>query len=208
MNVFSKSNLIKTFQNEKRRRWIRFSYVVTLFLLFLCSIFSSIHVNLNQEYTDFRHIVSYIYEYDQLPNNYIPKSQSGTIIGEDLFIYEVFNNYEERLPLGQSYISAYFDSTKTDPGAKRIVFSSTTVYYTEDHYLNFREVSKFEIYGFHDLSLFGFWFVLIGGIIVLTIFVNYNIVSIVIIKEDFKNDLRHIYMYVRRVKEKIYKKHK
>lgn len=70
-------------QSEKKRRILRLSFLFILFLLFISFLASSINVKENKEYGDFRHIVVYIFEYEKLPMNYIPKSLSYTVDGED-----------------------------------------------------------------------------------------------------------------------------
>lgn len=182
----------KSLENEKWRRIYRVSYLVILLFLFILSISSNISVKVNKEYEDFRHIVVYIYKYDSLPSNYVPKSSSDSVDGEDLFLYEPFMNIERLLPTGTSYISAYYNCTKTYVGPQRIVFSSTEVYYTDDHYDSFDKVTRFEIYGFHYFVLSSFWILVVSGGIILWVSIKNGYTTIIVIKNDFASDYKYI----------------
>jgi hypothetical protein len=186
-------------QNEKKRRILRLSFLFILLFFFLSFLFSSIIVKENKEYGDFRHIVAYIFKYEELPKNYIPKSLSFTVEGEDLYLYEIFNNNERLLPLNAIYISAYLNSTKNNVGAERIVFSATDIYYTDNHYLSFTEVTRFDIYGFHYVSLSLFCLMIAGGSLLVWISVKNEYITIAIIKTDFKSDTKWLVVKIKKL---------
>jgi len=205
--------LIEKIQNEKSRRIFRISFLLTLLFLMICALVSNVNVKINREYCDFRHIVAYIFEFRDLPNNYVPKSLSGTIVGDDLYLYEIFMNNEGLLPSGGIYISAYYNSTKTYISPERIVFSATDVYFTEDHYESFERVSRFDIYGFHYITLSLFCLLLIGGGMLTLISIRKGYITTEIIKSDidkdikfivkkFKNMIKYIGKYISSIKHK------
>ncbi len=90
----------------------------------------------------------YLQTYGHLPNNFITKSEAedlgweggslepyapGKCIGGD-----VFGNYEGLLPEDEEYHECDIDTLGADSrGAKRLVYSDTTIYYTDDHYKTF-----------------------------------------------------------------------
>ena len=111
-------------------------------------------------YYDLDNVVLYLYLYEELPDNYITKSeakklgweggsvekyQEGAAIGGDRF-----GNKEGLLPEadGRTYTECDIDTDGEDSrGAKRLVFSSDGLYfYTEDHYESFEEVTVTERY--------------------------------------------------------------
>ena len=111
-------------------------------------------------YYDLDNVVLYLYLYEELPDNYITKSeakklgweggsvekyQEGAAIGGDRF-----GNKEGLLPEadGRTYTECDIDTDGEDSrGAKRLVFSNDGLYfYTEDHYESFEEVTVTERY--------------------------------------------------------------
>ncbi len=90
----------------------------------------------------------YLQTYGHLPNNFITKSEAeelgweggslepyapGKCIGGD-----VFGNYEGLLPEDEEYHECDIDTLGADSrGTKRLVYSDTTIYYTDDHYKTF-----------------------------------------------------------------------
>ena len=114
-------------------------------------------VDLPQEgeyYYDIENVVLYLYLYEELPENYMTKSEArklgweggsverykeGAAIGGD-----TFGNREGLLPekSGRTYTECDIDTLGEDGrGAKRLVFSSDGLYfYTIDHYDSFDEV--------------------------------------------------------------------
>lgn len=113
-------------------------------------------------YYDVENVVLYLYLYDELPENYITKSEArdlgweggsveeyleGAAIGGDRF-----GNREGNLPEDDDryYTECDIDTNgQTKRGAKRLVFSNDGLYfYTEDHYETFDELiitEEFEV---------------------------------------------------------------
>ncbi len=111
-------------------------------------------------YYDLENVVLYLYLYEELPDNYITKSEArdlgweggsvekykkGAAIGGDRF-----GNREGLLPKeeGRTYTECDLDTNGEESrGAKRLVFSSDGLYYyTEDHYESFDEVTVTQSY--------------------------------------------------------------
>ena len=111
-------------------------------------------------YYDLANVVLYLEVYDELPPNYITKSEArelgweggsvekyreGAAIGGDSF-----GNREGLLPEadGRSYTECDIDTDGYDSrGSKRLVFSNDGLYfYTSDHYETFSEVTITEDY--------------------------------------------------------------
>ena len=105
-------------------------------------------------YYDLVNVVLYLEEYDELPANYITKTEArelgweggsvenyreGAAIGGDYF-----GNREELLPVanGRSYTECDIDTNGYGSrGSRRLVFSNDGLYfYTADHYESFSEV--------------------------------------------------------------------
>lgn len=102
-------------------------------------------------YTSKDDVALYIYQYGELPSNFITKAEArklgweggsvedyapGKCIGGDFF-----GNYEGLLPEkdGREYTECDIDTLgKSSRGAKRIIFSNDgLIYYTSDHYETF-----------------------------------------------------------------------
>ena len=111
-------------------------------------------------YYDLANVVLYLEVYDELPPNYITKSEArelgweggsvekyreGAAIGGDSF-----GNREGLLPKadGRSYTECDIDTDGYDSrGSRRLVFSNDGLYfYTSDHYETFSEVTVTEDY--------------------------------------------------------------
>ena len=111
-------------------------------------------------YYDVANVVLYLEVYDELPPNYITKSEAqalgweggsvekykeGAAIGGDYF-----GNREGLLPAtgGRSYTECDIDTHGySSRGSRRLVFSNDGLYfYTSDHYENFSEVTVTEDY--------------------------------------------------------------
>ena len=111
-------------------------------------------------YYDVPNVVLYLEVYDELPPNYITKSEAkalgweggsvekykeGAAIGGD-----TFGNREGLLPAadGRSYTECDIDTHGYDSrGAKRLIFSNDGLYfYTSNHYESFSEVTVTEDY--------------------------------------------------------------
>jgi ribonuclease T1 len=99
-------------------------------------------------YTSKDEVSLYLQTYGHLPNNFITKSEAkklgweggslekyapGKCIGGD-----VYGNYEGLLPEEDEYHECDIDTLGADSrGSKRLVYSDTAIYYTDDHYESF-----------------------------------------------------------------------
>ena len=111
-------------------------------------------------YYDVENVVLYLEIYDELPPNYVTKSEAqalgweggsvekykeGAAIGGDRF-----GNREGQLPVadGRSYTECDIDTHGySSRGSRRLVFSNDGLYfYTSDHYESFSEVTVTENY--------------------------------------------------------------
>lgn len=109
-----------------------------------------------KEYSDKDHVAAYLHAFKELPPNYITKNEAqalgwdsrqgnlwkvapGKSIGGDRF-----GNYEGQLPdkKGRKYFECDIDFDGGYRGEKRIIFSSDgLIFYTEDHYTTFEEIT-------------------------------------------------------------------
>lgn len=109
-----------------------------------------------EAYSDKDHVAAYLHEFRELPPNYITKQEAqklgwvsswgnlwevapGKSIGGDRF-----GNYEGQLPTakGRKYTECDIDFDGKFRNAKRIIFSSDgLIFYTEDHYSTFEEIT-------------------------------------------------------------------
>ncbi len=183
-------------KETKYRRQVRVIFLLSLLFLFLFSLLSDVNVKEDMEYTDYEHIALYVIKYREFPENYIPKSSSGSVVGEDLYLYETFRNDEGLLPSGYTYTSLYIDSTKSDISAIRIVYSEEAVYLTEDHYLSFDEINRFDILGIHYIVVSMFWIVLISSNSLLVLSVRRNVFTLNDLKEDVNEDYQIIRKWI------------
>lgn len=99
-------------------------------------------------YTSKDEVSLYLQTYGHLPSNFITKSEAkklgweggslekyapGKCIGGD-----VYGNYEGLLPEEDEYHECDIDTLGTDSrGSKRLVYSDSAIYYTDDHYESF-----------------------------------------------------------------------
>jgi len=180
--------------DEKIRRTVRYTTIILLIVLFILMIGSDVNVNENREYSDWDHVALYIIEFNDLPNNYVPKSQGVSADEYDITVFAIYDNTRTpvKLPVGYTYTEAYINSTKDDIGKERFVFSDEQLFYTDDHYDTFEEVDRFDILGLHYITLTLFWIVILGSSAVVVISIRWNIVTPQIIKTDFKGDWRSI----------------
>ena len=112
-------------------------------------------IDIDGSYTTKEDVAAYIETYGTLPQNFITKKEArslgweggslepyapGKCIGGDRFV-----NYEGLLPEadGRTYTECDIDTLGAESrGAKRIVFSNDgLIYYTEDHYETFEQIS-------------------------------------------------------------------
>ena len=118
---------------------------------------NAIIVEENGEYTDKEHVAVYILTYHKLPKNYITKREAQDLgwsgNGNDsVWKYAPgksiggsrFGNYEGSLPdeEGRRWFECDIDYNGKSRGKKRIVYSNDgLVYYTEDHYTTFEQIT-------------------------------------------------------------------
>ncbi len=181
--------IIEAIKNNDIRKKARHIYYSSIIVLFAMCIVTDVNVKEGEEYEDFDHIVTYIYEYDDLPSNYTPKNLSYLIEGEDLFIYGYFGNFEELLPLGEQYTEVYINATKENPGEERLVYTTGIVYYTSDHYESFYTVTQTGVAWEHLVFVVLLYADIIGGISLIVVLIRkYEYISLEMIKEDIKED--------------------
>ncbi len=104
-------------------------------------------------------IADYIFEHGELPDNFITKKEAQALGWKTRFKYvsdaapgksiggDYFGNYEGRLPRvkGRTYYEADCWYTEGPRNSYRIIYSSDGhVWYTEDHYMTFVEMSPSE----------------------------------------------------------------
>ena len=110
------------------------------------------------EYTDKEHVAAYLRAYHKLPPNYISKKDAQNLgwsgNGNDsIWKYAPgksiggsrFGNYEGQLPdrEGRRWFECDIDYNGKSRGVKRIVYSSDgLIYYTEDHYNTFEDITE------------------------------------------------------------------
>ena len=111
-------------------------------------------------YYDLTNVVLYLELYDELPSNYITKSEARGLGWEGGSVEkyresaaiggDIFGNREGLLPDadGRSYTECDIDTDGYDSrGSRRLVFSNDGLYfYTSDHYESFSEVTVTEDY--------------------------------------------------------------
>ncbi len=113
-------------------------------------------VTLGEEYSDKDHVAAYLRAFQELPPNYITKKEAQALgwVSSQGNLWEVapgksiggdrFGNYEGQLPdaKGRKYFECDIDFDGTYRNAKRIIFSSDgLIYYTDDHYTTFEDIT-------------------------------------------------------------------
>ena len=187
-----------------KRRVFRHSFILSLFVVLFLSLVTELNVRPRGEYIDKNHVALFILEYGDLPNNYVPKSESSSVEGNEWPLYDAFENREGTLPASDSYTEVYINAYKADVGPERIVFSSDHVFYSPDHYLTFSELTEWKILGVHRVFLILFCLDLAGGIGV-TLFLVYGNKTLTIsdIKTDIKDDLDQLSLAYARAKDEV-----
>lgn len=111
-----------------------------------------------EEYNDVLSVSAYVYEWEELPPNYMTKSEAenlgwqsskgnlwdvayGKSIGGDYF-----GNREGLLPEGEDYRECDINYEGGYRGSERLVYSvdDYDIYYTSDHYKTFSQVYSYE----------------------------------------------------------------
>lgn len=126
-----------------------FSLLIGLLVLTGCH---EVKIDYNQSYTSRDEVALYLHTYDELPPNYITKSEAYDLGWEpsEQNLWEVtdrksiggdrFMNREKLLP-DNTYFEADIDYNGKGRNAKRLVYSKDgKIYYTDDHYASFKEL--------------------------------------------------------------------
>ncbi len=197
------NKFLSYFTEAENRKKTRLGYYALLITLLLLSLLTDVNVKEDKEYGDYDHLVVYIYEYNDLPENYVPKSQQDRVETEELYLYSPFYNREELLPLDDTYTEVYLNAVVGDKGAERLVYSDNGVYYTSDHYESFTLVDTDEVLLPHRIvniflivSLFTY-----PGIIV--ILIRRKSLTIDTIKTDFNSDFEEIKISIQNMKDNL-----
>ena len=110
-----------------------------------------------ESYSDKDHVAAYLRAFGELPPNYITKREAQDLGWENRLgnLWEVapgksiggdrFGNYEGQLPAakGRKYFECDIDFDGGYRNGKRIIFSSDgLIFYTEDHYNTFEEITE------------------------------------------------------------------
>ena len=172
---------MKQLSDTKVRQRLRYFYLIVLLLLWIASIGLDVRVKEGKEYTDFNHVAMYILEYNDVPDNYVPKIQSSQ--WNNPFKYGPFFNLEGKLPIEETYTEAYINGVEDNFGTERFVFSEDTLYYTPDHYGSFTEITERDV-------LVGHYFFEIALIVFFSLGIGLVLMMVIFVKEVSANDLR------------------
>jgi hypothetical protein len=172
---------IQQLANQKVRQRIRYFYFIVLLLLGIAMMGSDVNVKEGKNYTDFDHVALYILEYNDVPNNYV----TGYMLLTP-YRYGPFLNVEEKLPLGVTYTEVYINATLDDLGAERFVFSDDTLYFTNNNYDSFSEITISKILAGYYLFQTIFYTFLFGGVLFLSLML---ILSKEVTVDDLKKDI-------------------
>ena len=194
--------------DEYKRRIFRIAYFLVLLTTFVFTLTTRVNVNDNSAYSKDEEVMLYIIEYKKVPINFLPKSQSAYLLGEQLLLYDVFRNDELILPEDE-YLEVYINAFKTDVGSERVVFSDDKVFYTDDHYQSFKEIDKYDIIGLNLLiSIILFVELFLGAL-----FIYFVIKKGILIRKTLMEDIKYdIYLIKRRLNnsylkfKKVFKK--
>lgn len=194
---------LPSIKNRKTRTKIKYFYLAAVALFSVTTIATDIKVYEDEIYTERDEVALYIYEFDELPVNYIPKEDQITVVGNDLYLYAEFRNDERLLPLDDEYTEAYINAVKGNKGKERLVFSDDMVYYTDDHYKSFEILATSDILMVHRTFLITTAFITITGPTAMAVLIKKDDeLSYSIIKEDTKDDFK----YLKRLASKSYVK--
>lgn len=186
-------HLSKSIQNYKIRQKIRYAFYITILFLSVGCLITDVNVKEDKTYIDFNHVVMYIYAYNKLPSNYVPKFQSYLLEDDDFTVYGTFRNYEKLLPLDAEYTEAYINAKTDNKGAQRFVYTTNIVYFTSDHYESFDIITESDIQTPYNTFLL-FLLITIVGIPVFSVTVIQvsNVIEIKDLKNDFTDDFKQL----------------
>lgn len=201
-------NFVKKLEDFRFRRIFRISTILSLITLLMLSLATDVNVKEDKQYKDWDHVALYILMFNDLPSNYVPKSQGVSADEYDVTVYAVYDNTRTpiKLPEGYEYTEVYINATKEDVGLERFVFSDVQLFYTADHYNIFEEVHRFDILGSHYMFSMIFWVVLVTTSTVVIISFKCGILTLEIIKTDLISDLVLIKNYVKEKSDSFRKK--
>ena len=116
----------------------------------------AIKVDRNGRYSSKMEVAAYIYQYGELPTNYLTKDEAMDLgwVASKGNLWKVtdqmsiggnkFGNYEGLLPTqpGRQYYECDIDYQGGSRNAKRIVYSNDgLIFYTDDHYESFQQLN-------------------------------------------------------------------
>jgi len=166
--------------DQKARQRLRFLYLIVLLLLWIATIGSDVNVRKDKEYSDFDHVALYILEYNDVPDNYTTNFMLTP------YRYGPFLNVEEKLPLGVEYTGVYINATIFDYGSERFVFSDDALYYTNNLYDSFSEITTQKILAGHYLFRGIFYMFLLVGVVFVGLMIT---LSKEVTAHDLKKDI-------------------
>lgn len=156
MNLIeNKSIVTKTTSNRGRTAIVYTIYLFLVSIFFICALSTRIYVHQGGSYHDKNHVSLYLYTYKELPSNYIRKQQAenssyqpddGMYIGGNTFYYSgAIKQYTSNSSLREADIE--YPSNISERGTKRLVYTvdCSEVFYTDDHYKTFTEVTRWSI---------------------------------------------------------------
>lgn len=147
---------------KKYQKFIMYIGLFLLLLLFVFALTTRIHVKENLNYHTKNHVALYLYQYNELPPNYVLKSEviddsvqpeNGLYIGGDVHYYRgEITKYTINMSLRECDIS--YNPNESNRGLERLVYTSdcTEIFYTSDHYTSFSRVTMWSINSFSNIS--------------------------------------------------------
>lgn len=174
------TKFLKRFENKDFRRLIRVGLYIWILLVLIITLATDVNVKESKEYYEWDHVALYILEYNDLPDNYVPKAQGVADDEYHITVFAVYDNTREpiKLPTGYTYTEAYINANKDNiqgNSLERFVFSDEQLYYTDDHYLSFEEVNRADILGTHYFFL----------VLTIVSFVLPPVLTVVLIRKDY-----------------------
>lgn len=155
-------NKILSFYERNKKAIVLFSTLM-FFTLFLLPVFTTKRIKINQSYTSKQDVALYIMKYNELPKNYVTKygldyirnhnlKKDGLVMGGDthintdeLSVYGVKQNAS----LKECDIAESGYDISGNRGTERLVYTRNSkhirVFYTQDHYHTFTELSIFQL---------------------------------------------------------------
>jgi hypothetical protein len=188
-------NIASKLEDAMFRRYLRYGIILILTVLLVVTFATDVNVKENKEYKDWDHVALYIIEYNDVPDNYVPKSQGVSDDDYDITVFDVYDNTRTPvlLPTGYTYTEVYINANKDNiqgDSKERFVFSDEQLFYTDDHYLSFEEIDRFDILGTHYIFLALFWTTTVSTTMLIVVSVRKGYLSVTIIKSDVLEDLK------------------